>query len=242
MADTPPRHYSATYRFLAAVCKTFVRLLGTPRWRGTEHLPREGGYIAAANHIGNVDPITTAHVLYNNGAPPRIMAKAELWKVPVLSAILRHTGQIPVVRGTRTAADSLDAAEQALTAGECVLIFPEGTHTKDPDEWPMVARTGVARLALRTGVPVVPIAQWGANLVVPNGKPWFRPFPRPHFDAIVGAPVDLSDLVPADGAAPSSEVLTEATARVMAAITAQLAEIRGEAPPERPWVRGKGRA
>lgn len=170
------------------------------------------------------------------------MAKVELFKVPVVGAIMRNTGMIPVLRGTRSAADSLVAAREALDAGEVVLIFPEGTHTRDPQMWPMVARTGVARLALTTGAPVIPMAQWGANLVMPPSKPYFKPFPRPRFDAIVGEPVDLSDLMPPEGQQPTSETLTTATARVMQAITELLAQIRGEDPPAEPYDRRKERA
>lgn len=237
-SSVPPRHYSATYKTIAVLLKGFMYTFGSRRWQGTEHLPAHGGFIAAANHVVDLDPVTTAHILYDNGAPPRIMAKAELWKIPVLGSVLRATGMIPVYRGTRTASDSLTAAAEALAAGECVLIFPEGTHTQDPEQWPMVARTGVARLALTTGVPVIPIAQWGASRLMPGKAPWFRPFPRVRYQALVGEPVDLSDLA---GENPSAETLTLATARIMSAITDQLALLRGETPPAQPWVRGKGR-
>lgn len=241
LAPAPKRVYGWVYRGFGVPLKGLVWMLGTPRWKGTEIVrAQRGGFIAAANHTSDFDPITTAHVLYNNGAPPRIMAKSTLFDVPFLGWLLRSAQMIPVKRGSRDARNSLRAAEDALRAGECVLIFPEGTHTKDPDVWPMVARTGVARLAFDTGCPVIPIAQWGARQVVPPHKPYFRPFPRPHFDAIVGEPVDLSDLAPAPGEHLANEVLIEATARIMAAITDQLAQIRGEEPPATPYVRERG--
>lgn len=234
MAPTT-RRYSASYRFIAGVVKPLLALMSRKDWQGTEHLDRNEGFIVAANHASNLDPITTAHVLYDNGAPPRIMAKVELFKVPVLGALLRSSGQIPVHRNTRSAADSLVDARKALASGECVLIFPEGTLTLDPDGWPMVARTGVARLALSSGAPVVPLAQWGATALLPPRSPFLRPFPRKTMQALVGPPVDLADL----HGRTDSEALTEATTRIMAAITAQLAQLRGQEPPAEPFDRRK---
>jgi len=111
------------------------------------------------------------------------------------------------------------------------VFFPEGTLTRDPDGWPMVGKTGAARLALASRAPVVPIAQWGAEqLLAPYGKV-FKPIPPKHVAVHAGPPVDLSDLYdrPLDTA-----TLREATERIMAAITRQLEEIRGaQAPAER---------
>lgn len=232
---TTTRRYSASYRFFAAVIKPILFLIARRDWRGTEHLHRTEGFIAAANHVTELDAVTTAHVLYDNGAPPRIMAKAELFEIPVFGRLLRSSGQIPVHRNSRNAADSLAAAQEALAAGECVMIFPEGTLTLDPQEWPMVARTGVARLALSTGAPVIPLAQWGASAILPRKSFVLRPFPRKTVHALVGPPVDLADL---QGKLDSAS-LVEATARIMAAITAQVAQLRGEDPPAEPFDRRK---
>lgn len=206
-------------------------------WHGQEHVP-DGGFIAAANHVTNIDPLTTTHYLYDAGRPPRIMAKSSLWKVPVLGRLLIATGQIPVHRGTSSAGQSLDGARDVLADGECVELFPEGTLTKDPELWPMVAKTGVARLALASRAPVVPIAQWGAqNLLGPRAT-MLRPIPRKTVTVVAGPPVDLSDLYdqPLDAA-----TLREATDRIMGAITSQLAEIRGEVPPPEPFDPRRGR-
>lgn len=232
MAPTT-RRYSLSYRFIANVVRPFLWCISRKEWSGLEHLDRSEGFIVAANHVSTLDPLTTAHVLYNNAAPPRIMAKAELFKVPVLGALLRSSGQIPVHRNSRNAADSLVDAQAALAAGECVMIFPEGTLTLDPQGWPMVARTGVARLALTSGAPVVPLAQWGASAILPPKAIFLRPFPRKRVQALVGPPVDLSDL---QGKVDSAS-LVEATNRIMAAITAQLAVLREETPPAEPFDR-----
>ena len=126
-----------------------------PTWRGLENIPREGGVIIVANHVTILDPVTLAHAIYDGvRRTPSFLAKSELFKVPVLGALLRKAGQIPVYRRTRDAVNSLRDAEAALVAGECVVIYPEGTCTRDPNGWPMVAKTGVARLVLdcrRTG-------------------------------------------------------------------------------------------
>lgn len=216
-------------------------LIATTRrdWRGLEHLPREGGFIATSNHMTNVDPLTFAHFLWDNGYAPKILAKDSLFRVPVVGRVLRATGQIPVSRGTAHAGRSLEAAVAALEQGECVAVFPEGTLTREPDLWPMQGRTGVARLALTTRVPVVPIAQWGPQDLLGRYGKLLKPFPRKRVTVVAGPPVDLDDLY---GRPLDSRVLREATERVMSAITALLEEIRGEtAPAERfVWRRSEG--
>lgn len=220
-----------SYRRLARLLRPLIIAMTRRDWHGEENLP-EGGFIAAANHVTNVDPLTVTHYLYDNGRPPKIMAKASLWKVPVVGRVLTSTGQIPVHRGTASAGQSLDGARAALDAGECVEVFPEGTLTRDPDLWPMVAKTGVARLALASRAPVIPIAQWGAhNLLGPYSKV-LKPIPRKKVTVVAGPAVDLSDLYDRSG---ESQALREATERIMAAITALLAEIRGEEAPAEPF-------
>ena len=223
-----PARANGAYRMVAAIVRPFLRATTRRDWRGTDHFPREGGFIAAGNHATEIDPVTFAHVLYDNGFAPRILAKASLFKVPVFGAILRATGQLPVDRGTTRAADSLDPAVAALAAGEVVAVFPEGTLTRDPDLWPMAGKTGVARLALASRAPVIPIAQWGATDLLPRYSKRLSPFPRKQVRVLVGPPVPLDDLYdrPRDAA-----VLREATDRVLDAITALLETIRGEQAP-----------
>lgn len=225
------RRPNRAYRFLARIVRPLLRAMTRRRWSGTEHLPAEGGFIAAANHMTAVDPLTFAHYLYNNAGAPKILAKESLFRVPVLGMLLRATGQIPVRRHTARAADSLAPAIAALRDGACVAVFPEGTLTREPDLWPMAGRTGAARLALSTGVPVVPVAQWGAQDLLARYGKLLKPFPRKIVWVQAGPPVDLSDLV---GVPQTTEVLRDATERIMTAITTLLEEIRGEqAPAER---------
>ncbi|MHB1063788.1 MAG: lysophospholipid acyltransferase family protein [Georgenia sp.] len=227
-----PRQEPRTYRVLALILRPLLRVLTRRSWYGGEHLPRSGGFIVVANHMTNLDPLVVAHFLDGHGAAPRFLAKSELFGNRVVAALLGHAGQIPVHRGTANARDALAAADAALTAGGCVVIFPEGTFTRDPDLWPMTGRTGAARLALRTGVPVIPVAQWGAHRILPRYSNWLRIVPRRPVTVVAGPPVDLSGL---DGTEPDHATLGEATARITAAITRQLAHIRAEEPPERPY-------
>jgi 1-acyl-sn-glycerol-3-phosphate acyltransferase len=117
----------------------------------------------------------------------------------------------------------------AVRAGECVVVYPEGTITRDPGSWPMTGKTGAARIALETGCPVIPVGQWGAHLLLaPYAK---KPdlFPRKTITMKVGDPVDLGDLVAKEHTAAA---VAEATDRIMAAITALVAQVRGEQAPD----------
>lgn len=148
--------------------------------------------------------------------------------------MVRALRAIPVYRGSDNAARSLEAARRGLAAGACVMFYPEGTCTRDPELWPMEGKTGAARLALETGAPVIPVAHWGAQEILPYGSRRPRPLPRKTFRVLAGPPVDLSRY---EGRPLRADVLREATADIMAAITAQLAELRGEKPPETPFKR-----
>jgi 1-acyl-sn-glycerol-3-phosphate acyltransferase len=197
-------------------------------WSGAEHLPARGGFIAAANHATELDALTFAQFLFDHGHEPRILAKRGLFTTPVVGWALRATNMIPVDRGTADAGRSLQAAREQLDAGACVAIFPEGTITRDPDLWPMEGKTGLARIALATRAPVVPVAQWGAHEILPRYGRMLRPWPRKRVQTVAGPPVDLADLYdrPMDSA-----TLREATSRVMDAITGLQAGLRGEPAP-----------
>ena len=226
-----PQRSNRVYRNVARVVRPVLFASTRPDWRGTEHLPAEGGFIAAANHMTNVDPLTFAHFLYDNGFAPKVLAKSSLFGVPVVGPVLRATGQIPVYRNTVDAGKSLGAAVEAIAAGECVAVFPEGTLTREPDLWPMAGKTGVARLALTTRAPVIPVAQWGPHELLGRYAKLPRPIPRKRVTVVAGPQVDLDDLY---GRPQEATVLREATERVMVAITGLLEEIRGEqAPAER---------
>ncbi|GAA0992626.1 lysophospholipid acyltransferase family protein [Acrocarpospora macrocephala] len=222
-AGRPTRFWEAV---AIVIVKPLSLLLVKRDWRRGDLIPRQGGVIVAANHLSWTDPVLLSHYLHVNGRWPVILAKAGLFRVPVLGYLVRSLRAIPVERGSAAATESLALAEQRLREGGCVLFYPEGTITRDPDLWPMTGKTGVARLALTTGAKVVPIAHWGAQELLPYGEKKIRLFPRKTFRALAGPPVDLSRY---HGMSP--DVLRDATADIMAAITAQLAELRGEKVP-----------
>lgn len=219
------------YRLAVGILRPLLMVLTKRDWQGAEHLPATGGFVAAPNHLSYFDPLSFAHFMIDNGHPPYFLGKEGVFRVPVVGAILRGAQQIPVYRNTGRAADAFRAAVAAVESGKCVGVYPEGTLTRDPDLWPMVGKTGAARIALATKCPVIPVAQWGPQAVLePYGK---RPrlFPRKTMHLRAGAPVDLTDLYdqPVTGA-----LLREATDRIMAALTVELETIRGEqAPAER---------
>ena len=204
-------------------------------WHGTENLRAEilpdGGQapiVVCPNHISWFDPLESAHFLYDNGRPPRFLGKESVFRVPVAGRIITGAGQIPVYRETTDAASSVRAAIAAVEQGECVVVYPEGTITRDPGLWPMTGKTGAARIARTTGAPVIPVAQWGAQEVIGPYRKEFRILQRKVMRVTAGPPVDLDDL---RGRALDSATLREATVRIVAAITALLEEIRGEAAP-----------
>ncbi|MCG5214471.1 lysophospholipid acyltransferase family protein [Streptosporangium sp. KLBMP 9127] len=217
---------------VVVIVKPLSWLLVKKDWRRGDRIPRTGGVIIVANHLSWTDPVLLSHYLYNNGRWPVVLAKATIFKVPILGHAVRSLCAIPVHRASSEASQSLEASEQRLRDGAAVLFYPEGTCTRDPDLWPMAGKTGAARLALRSGVRVIPVAHWGSQELLPYGAKKPRLFPRKTFRVQVGPPVDLSKY---DGMPLEGEVLREATADIMAAITAQLAELRGEkAPSARP--------
>lgn len=207
--------------------RPLVTALSRPRWEGTENFPADGPVIACGNHLAAFDPFGYGHLLQASGIAPRFLAKDGLFRVPVLGALLRAARQIPVLRGTSRSADALAAAREALGRGELLMIFPEGTYTRDPDLWPMQGRLGAARLALETGAPLLPIASWGARALWPVGSPLPRPGRGRNVRMLVGEPYTV--------AVREGETVQQAALRVtddlMLRIAALLGRLRGEEPP-----------
>ena len=204
-------------------------LSGRPRFEGLGHLPRTGGVIVAANHISHIDPIYSGLAVHLAGRWPRFLAKDGLWRVRGLGALLRATEQIPVFRGTADAKSSLRAGTAALEQGKVLVVYPEGTISRDPDHWPMQSRTGVARLALSSTAPVVPMVHWGSHDVLDGYRKRYRPLPRTTVTVRCGEPVDLSAYRdrPVDAA-----LLREVTDLVMGRVRDLLAEVRAEPAPD----------
>ena len=217
------------FRRLAQVVGPVLRVVTKQDWRGGGKLPRSGPVIVVANHISNFDPVALGHFLIWHGRWPRPLAKSELWHLPVIGWLAGSLAQIPVERRTGRAGESLTAAAEALSRGECVVIYPEGTITSDPDGWPMTGRPGAARPAPETGAPVLPIGPWGAQQVMHGRRARFpRLLPRATMQVLVGDPVDLADLREARYAPTAA---AEGSLRIMDAVTALVGELRGQAPP-----------
>jgi 1-acyl-sn-glycerol-3-phosphate acyltransferase len=197
-------------------------------WSGAQNLPSSGGYVICPNHYSYLEPLAFGHFLVDHGHSPRYLGKVEVFRAPVVGAIVRNADQIPVHRESGRAVDAYRAAVEAVQAGKCVAIYPEGTLTRDPDLWPMRGKTGAARVALETRCPVIPVATWGAQEVLAPYSKRLRLLPRKTLEVRAGTPVQLDDL---HGRELTAEVLNEATARIMAAITAELEVLRGESAP-----------
>ncbi|MDQ2751173.1 MAG: lysophospholipid acyltransferase family protein [Pseudonocardiales bacterium] len=228
------RQYKPKAGFWIRLCVVVLfpvdSLLFRIRWQRLERMPppSEGGVIIALNHVSHIDTVLMARLVWSSGRVPRFMIKAGVFAKPVLGQIMRGAGQIPVHRGTTDAASSLDDAVTALERGEAVVIYPEGTITKDPAQWPMEAKTGIARLVLLCpDTPVVPVGQWGAQPT--KGLHPLRLFRRPLVQASVGETVDLSKF---RGAQPDAATLREITDTVMSAVRVEVAALRGESAPE----------
>lgn len=240
------RSLGCYYRFAICVLRPFMLLLTRHDWRGAEQLRADvrpdgsqQGIVVCPNHISWFDPLQTAHFLYDNGRPPRYLGKEAVFRVPLVGRIIRGAGQIPVYRDTVDAARSVRDAIDAVERGECVVVYPEGTITRDPGMWPMTGKTGAARIALATGAPLVPLGIWGAQEVMPPYRRTLRLLPRKTLQVVAGPPVDLDDL---RGRAPDAETLRVATERLMAAITALVEELRGETAPVTRFVWRPGRS
>lgn len=228
-----PRGYplgtNRTYKMCAAIMIPIFNLLLSRDWKGAQNIPVNGRVIVASNHMSYLDVLVFTHFLFRTGRAPRYLGKVGVFRVPLIGKILLASGQIPVERETIDAKNAVDHAKILLQSGHMLGVYPEGTLTRDPQMWPMIAKTGCARLALETDTPVIPIAQWGSQLVVPNYSKRVRIFPRKTIVIRAGKPVDLSRW---KGKYEDPQALIEATAQIMRDITVLLEDIRGEKRPE----------
>lgn len=206
------------------------------RFTPESRLPQTGAFILAPNHLSEIDPITVGVSVWHLGRVPRFMAKASLFRIPVLGWFMRRTGQIPVERDNRKrkeeSVNPLGAANEIVKRQAGVIVYPEGTLTRDPHLWPMRGKSGAVRLALESGIPLYPMAHWGAQNLMPRYSKGLRPFPRKTIRVAVGEPLDLSEFA---GKPVTQKNVSEATQMLMREITQLLAELRGQEPPERLW-------
>jgi len=219
---------SGSYKFAVGVLRPVMQVITRRDWQGAEHLPRDRGFVVCPNHISHADPLTAGHYLVDNDHVPRFLAKQALFEVPIVGSVITGAGQIPVYRESGDAARAFSAAVGAVEAGECVVIYPEGTITRDQRLWPMRGKTGAARVALETGCPVIPLAQWGAQHVLAPYSKVPHLLPPTHVSVHAGPPVDLTRFA---GRPPDAALLRQVTDAILDDVTALLADIRGEVPP-----------
>lgn len=219
---------------LAALVIPIVSLFARIEVRGAEKLPEKGAFVLAVNHHSEIDPLIVAIAVWRLGRAPRFMAKDGLFRIPVVGAALRATGMVPVARSHSSAAAraTIETSEHLVSSGSGIIVYPEGSLTRDPGLWPMRGKTGAVRLALAGGIPLIPAAQWGAQELLPRyGKLSLWPL-RKRMTLVIGDPIDLAPFR-AEPAPPA--VLARATTVTMDAIAALLSQLRGAPAPAERW-------
>lgn len=217
------------YKLGTKILIPLFRLTMKRDWRGAQNLPQTGRAIVASNHLSYLDVLVLTDFLFCNGRAPRYLGKAGVFRVPIIGKICLAAGQIPVERETDDAKKAVDHAKILLEKGHLLGIYLEGTLTRDENLWPMIAKTGCARLALATDTPVIPVAQWGSQKILPRYTNRINLFPRKTIEIRAGEPVDLS---PWKGKHEDPQALIEATAEIMKALTLLLEDMRGEKRPD----------
>jgi 1-acyl-sn-glycerol-3-phosphate acyltransferase len=187
----------------------------------------------APNHFTEIDPLVVGTSMFLQKRIPRYLAKASLFRVPVFGPLMTGMGNIPVERSGRTrGSDPITGGNSLIKNGGGIIVYPEGTLTRDPDLWPMRGKTGAVRLALENDVPLVPMAHWGTQGIMGRYSKKIRILPRTRVDVLIGEPMDLSKY---RGRPLDQHLLLEATAELMDVIAGLLAELRGEPAPAERW-------
>lgn len=234
---SPEKKKPGVFAILAFLILPLWSLMVQYRFTPQSKIPRTGPFILAPNHYSEIDPIVMGAAVWHLGRLPRFMAKASLFRVPVLKWLLKSSGQIPVERaGGSRHGNPMSQASTLIENQACVIVYPEGSLTRDPDLWPMRGKTGAVRLALETGIALYPAAHWGTHKLMPRYGKMIHPFPRKRIEVSIGEPLDLSEF---QGLPIDQKVVTAATEKLMDAIAQQLAILRGEKPPEYRWNPGK---
>lgn len=222
-----------SFRLLAALVVPLMAAISRLEIINSNNMPREGAFVLAPNHYSNLDPLVMALAVWKLGRAPRFLAKASLFTVPVVGAALRGTGQIPVERaGSSRNHEPLREANELVANGHCIVIYPEGTLTRDPGLWPMRGKTGAVRMALEQKIPIIPSAHWGTQEIMPRYAKKISLFPRKTIRITFGEPVDLSAFI---GRPLNAATLREATEVVMADITKLVEALRNETAPAERW-------
>ena len=213
------------YQVAKAVALPPLHLWFRLRYEGLGAIPAKGPAIVACNHLSYLDPLTNADAVIRAGRRPRFLAKDDLFEIPLVGAALRGAHQIPVHRSTGGDAP-LRRALRALTEGECVVIYPEGTVTKRADHLPMEAKTGAIRLSLASGVPITPLASWGSEAVWQKSGRGSLKFGRPVWSK-VGPAFDVTSRTEA---LEDHGAVKAMTAELMSALTSLVLDLRARYP------------
>lgn len=233
MSDRRRSERLPIFRFLVSALTPPFELIMRFVVVGAEKVPASGAFVLSPNHLTNIDPVIIGLVLWKLGRAPRFLAKASLFRLPIVGAVLRRSGQVPVERGgAMHGSDPLAAGRSIAQQGLAVVVYPEGSLTRDPELWPMRGKHGAVRIALELGIPLIPVAHWGDQRILPPYGGSFHPFPRKTVTVKFGDPIDLSAFA---GRPHDPTVLRQATAMLMEAIAALVGELRGETPREERW-------
>ena len=219
------------WRIIAGTIVPIFSLMVRLRIRKSSRLPSEGPFIISPNHYSEIDPIVMGVAVWKLGRIPRFLAKASLFRVPLLGWLMRFSGQIPVERRSKRAAgNSLEKLRGLMLDREGIIVYPEGTLTRDPEMWPMEGKSGAIRLALEENIPIYPAAHWGTQDWMGRYAKKIRLFPRTQIEVVVGEPLDLSRY---RARALSSDLLREATKELMIEISKLVGKLRNQKPPEK---------
>ncbi len=219
------------WRFFAAIVVPAVLFLTRFRFRNVEKIPATGSFIMVFNHYSDFDPLVTAYTLWKHGRAPHYLAKASLFRIPIVGRAFQITDQVPVERAVGGAAP-IAAAGRLIDKQLALVIYPEGTLTRDPDMWPMRGKYGAVRLALEHDIPIIAAASWGAQRVLPRWSKKISLFPRKTVEVVIGDEVDLTAW---KGRHAEGPALAAATAAVMEAVVDLVEQLRGETAPEARW-------
>ena len=220
---------------LASLVLPLWSLMVQYRFTPQSNIPQQGPFILSPNHYSEIDPLVIGVTTWHMGRLPRFMAKASLFRIPVVKWLLNASGQIPVERADatmRATGSPLGAASELIRREACVVVYPEGSLTRDPDLWPMRGKTGAVRLALEGNIPIYPVAHWGTHRLMPRYGKTIKPFPRKRILVSIGEPLDLSEF---QGKPIDQKTVTAATEKLMNEIARLLGELRGEEPPATRW-------
>jgi 1-acyl-sn-glycerol-3-phosphate acyltransferase len=224
---------NSAFKVVASIVIPTIRFASDFRWHGPRRLPASGPFIVAPNHFTNIDPLVVGTVVFLHRRLPQYLAKASLFRNPVIGYFMRGMGNIPVERSGRTrGSDPLGSGNSLIKNGGGLIVYPEGTLTRDPDMWPMRGKTGAVRMALENDVPLIPMAHWGTQGIMPRYGKKLKLFPKTRVDVVIGEPLDLSAH---RGKPIDQHTLLAATDELMAAITALVEQLRGETAPQTRW-------